>query len=139
MRQNFEELQATQEEMQRKAREMEQRMQVLDASGILFAEISMDGYWLSANRAFSDVTKFTERQLKSMAVSHLPEMPWHRDDWKSLRAEEAHFGVFKLRRANGSELEIQGSISMIQSAGGSAAKLVLVATVMGSETAVLKS
>jgi len=138
MRQNFEELQATQEEMQRKALEMEQRMQVLEASGIIMAEISIDGYWITVNRALSKILKLSEGELKSIPVQDILEIPGQRDVWRHVADGNTQFGVFKLRSADGRVKEIQSALSPIKNSGGVTEKFVLVATLVSPEAVLTK-
>jgi len=65
MRQNLEELEATQEESNRKSMELAKRINTIDESGILSAELFKTGQLIQINNSFLELLNLTEANTKT--------------------------------------------------------------------------
>lgn len=119
MRQNMEEITATQEEVQRKSQEMENRIQAINASGIASIEYELDGTIISANESFLELMEYQMDDLvgKHHRIFVSPEMAASEDYaqmWKRLAEGEKIDGVLERYTKSGKKVYIKGAYTSIR-------------------------
>jgi PAS domain S-box-containing protein len=113
MKQNLEELAATQEEMKRKQLELNSYLAGINNT-IASAEFAMDGMLLSGNDIFTKVLGYTTDDLKGKTFNHLMG-----EDlsvmmmWENLGLGRFFSGEFKMRSKEGKDLWLTGTFNPI--------------------------
>lgn len=113
MRQNMEEMQATQEEMARKTIEMEGMSSAINEA-MLFAEITENGHFLNINTNMLNTLGYTRDEMNDKTIQNFifpTDMTSFTDQWERVKGGEAHKGTIRWINRNNEEIYILSSIS----------------------------
>lgn len=104
------------EKLQRKTKELEKSLQLVDKY-IIRTTTDTRGVITSANRAFCEISGYTEEELVGKAHSLLrhPDMPKSafKDLWNTIQSGQSWFGEVKNRRKDGSSYWVEAHIEPI--------------------------
>ncbi len=113
MRQNMEEMQATQEEMARKTLEMEGMTSAINES-LAFAELTEEGNFIMANPNFLSLTGYGKTEIENKRINdfiHSDEAAIFNKNWKNIVIGEPFKGTLKWVNHSEEELYVLASIS----------------------------
>lgn len=127
----MEELQATQEEMQRGQAEAESTMEAINSS-VAMIEFDADGYVINANQNFLDITGYYKDEVlgeshKLFASKDDKTSDTYKQFWKDLALGIAKYGEFERVGKGGKTIQMVESYAPIKSRDGSVGKIMMVA------------
>jgi len=129
MRQNMEELLATQEEMARKEREMNLRMEAIGGLA-LFIEYDFNGTILSVNSRTCQITGYSRDELVNRHHSLLfDKQDYSKSEnynkfWSIMRSGKSYSGIFRRKTKEGRFITVKGFIHPIFDEDGSPLKII---------------
>ena len=132
MRQNMEELQATQEEMARKQGDHEDRIKAINTSGIGSVEFSLNGQVLDANQTFLTMMGY---RLDEVQGKHhrlfVPEADAETEEyrkfWEDLRSGKVNAGTFRRLKRSREPVYLNGSYNVLRDSTGAPQKILKLA------------
>ena len=129
MRQNMEELQATQEEMGRKQLEHEERLKALNSSGIGSAEFSLNGHLLDANESFLKMMGYRLDEIQGkhhrmFVTDGEADTDGYRSFWDDLQNGRVNSGTFKRINRARETLFVHGSYNIVRDITGRPHKVI---------------
>jgi methyl-accepting chemotaxis protein len=128
----MEELSATQEEMNRKAVETENRMNAIEESGIASVEFNLDGTIITANRHFLELMEYSIHEIRDkhhrmFVDSEVGRSQEYAEFWSDLRNGIPRPGEYKRVTKSGKPVYIKGSYSIIRDQQGKPSKVLKLA------------
>jgi len=131
MRQNMEELQATQEEMQRSQSETESTLSAIHSS-MAVADYSVDGTINKVNSNFLELFGYTQDEVlgehhRILATKDDKNSEEYRQFWRDLSSGYPKKGTYKRINRKGETVTIRSSFSPIKTRSGEVVKVMEIA------------
>ncbi|MBY0424550.1 MAG: PAS domain S-box protein, partial [Cytophagales bacterium] len=128
-----EELQATQEEMQRKTIDIESRLSALNNSGVAIIQFSLDGIVEDANESFQKLMKYSLDEIKGKHHRIFVDPTYassaeYVSFWQMIKNGESQYGEFERITKDGSHVYLLGSYSILYDINGKPIKALKIAT-----------